>query len=383
MKVTHVLYLSEKNGQSPFSGAENHVTALVRELARRGADVELLVLLWNAGPQIDNRLEELRRAGVLVTTIARDQKHIWKGKLWRAIECWFRLYLLLRERTDRIVHAHLDLIATAFVARLAGCRTVYSIHNDEPCYQNRLWRLWLRVIDRWVVAYIAITEHVRRYYIAQSGIEKRKIVTITYGVAPVFTAARRADYAIPDDRFVVGFIGRLVRQKNVEALIEAVADMPEVCCVIVGDGELRCDLKRLAKSKRATNVKFIGAVPNAAAMLPVFDVLCLPSRWEGLGLVLMEAMLQRVPIVASRVGGIPEVLGHGRYGILYDGADVHALRRSIHFAMANPNRMRRMAAEAHIHASAHLTVEQMARRTEQFYEQVMLWKNDDRFVYST
>lgn len=371
MKVSHIIYLSEKHRGSPFGGAESHVLALVEELARRRVDVELLVLVWNPGPQISARLLALQQAGVKIRTIERDQS-TWKGRLWRALKCWVTLYIVLRRRRDRIVHAHLDLIATAVVARLAGCRTVYSIHNDEPFYRTLAWRLWLRVIDRWVVAYIAITDHVRRYYLAQSGIGASKIATIRYGLNPIAEATlSREDYAIPREGFVIGFVGRLTRQKNVHILIDAVSRLPRAHCVIVGDGELREELERLAAAKPARNVTFVGTVPNAARFLPMFDVLCLPSLWEGLGLVLIEAMLQRVPIVASRAGAIPEVLGNGRYGMLFDSNDVGALARCLRLAMRNPDKMRMLATRAFARASIDFSAAQMATRTERFYRRVL------------
>src|SRR5690606_39005970 len=105
--------------------------------------------------------------------------------------------------------------------------------------------------------------------------------------------------------------------------------LPELSFVLVGDGPLRADVERFVADAELRNVTLAGAVENASALIPLFDVLCLPSRWEGLGLVLVEAMLQRVSVVGSRGGAIPDVLGQGRYGLLFDTDDADDLARAL------------------------------------------------------
>lgn len=370
MKVSHILYLSEKNGQNPFSGAENHVMTLVRALAGRGVDTELIVLLWHPGPTIAARLAELAAAGVKVCVVERDVANIWKGRLWRALACWVALYRVLGARRDRIVHVHLDLIAVVLAARWARCRRlVVSVHNDEPVYATWRWRAWLRVVDRWTSAYIAITNHVKSYYTRQAGLAPKKIRTIYYGVPPPPPpAATRRDLEIPADRFIVGFIGRLTRQKNVELLLDAIAQLPDAFCVIVGDGELRASLESIAAARAPGNVRFLGALPDAARLMPLFDVFCLPSRWEGLGLVLIEAMLQRVPIVASNAGAIPEILGNGRFGSIFDPQDRLALVKALQQTMRCRAEIKQRAEQAYVHARSEFLVERMAARTIEVYD---------------
>lgn len=370
MKVSHILYLSEKNGQNPFSGAENHVLTLLRTLAERGVDTELIVLLWNPGPTIARRLAELREAGIKVHTIERDIAHAWKGRLWRALGCWAALARVLRDRRDRIVHIHLDLIAVVLAAVFGGCkRVVISIHNDEPCYARWRWRVWLRWIDRWTCAYIAITDHVRSYYLRQAAIVPEKIRTIYYGVEPpARSPLGRRDIGLPTDRFVVGFIGRLTHQKNIELLLDAMAQLPGAFCAIIGDGELRAHLEGLTKARALSNVRFLGAIPDAARLMPLFDVFCLPSRWEGLGLVLAEAMLQRVPIVGSRAGAIPEILGNGRFGAVIDPEDSWSLADALRHTEMCPETVKQRVENAYEHARSEFAVERMAARTIEVYQ---------------
>jgi glycosyltransferase involved in cell wall biosynthesis len=362
MAVSHILFLAGGGGRNAISGAEHHVLTLVRELASRGVDTELIVLLWANDRHIEAALARLRSAGARVVLIERRPgRHTLVSRLLRALDCWRRLSLVLRSRRDRVVHMHMELLMQVLAARLAGCRRlVMTIHNDEPHYQRPAVRAWFRLLDASGVRFIGITEHIRQYLVTAVGVPPVSVTTIRYGVTrPRGTAVSRADLGLDDDEFVVGFIGRLTRQKNIDLLIRAMAVRPAVRCVIVGDGELRHELQSLARSLGCANVTFIGAWPDAAQLMPLFDVFCLPSLWEGLGVVLLEAMLQGVPIVASRAGAIPEVLDGGRCGTLIDPSSVTSLVDGIDALRANPARRAALVATAKAHAATAFGIERM------------------------
>jgi glycosyltransferase involved in cell wall biosynthesis len=224
-------------------------------------------------------------------------------------------------------------------------------------------------MDRWTNAYIAITEHVRTYYLSLVGIAPEKMATVYYGVFPPLPSRlTRQQFGIPGDAFVVGFVGRLTEQKNVALLIKALAGLPKVVGVIVGDGELRGELEVLAANEGATNILFLGALPHADQMLPLFDVLCLPSLWEGLGLVLLEAMQRKVPIVGSEAGAIPEILARGKYGILFDPSTSASLRRALVRAQDDPDNLKIMAEMAYDYVNTTFSVGGMVAKTTRIYE---------------
>jgi len=170
------------------------------------------------------------------------------------------------------------------------------------------------------------------------------------------------------DRFVVGFVGRLAPQKNVPLLVAALKQLPDVHGVIVGDGEQRKELQALANAGGTQNIQFLGHQPNAADLMPAFDVLCLPSRFEGLGLVLVEAMLRRVGVIGSQAGAIPEILGEGRYGLLFPSGDAAGLIQAIQFAQRERAYMADMAERAFEYAQRTFSVETMTRQTLEVYE---------------
>ncbi len=372
MKISHILYLSEMPGQSAFSGAENHVMTLLPALKASGAEVELIAIIWTGGPSIQSKLDALRKQGICVAAIEREQGGRFKTRLSMALRCWLQLYRLLIQRRHRIIHVHLDLKVAIMIAWLARCsRIILSIHNDEQFYRRLFWRIWLRIINHPVKAYIAISKHVQNYYLMLSGIHPNKISTVYYGIeCPFQRRPNRQDFQIDPYAFVVGFVGRLTHQKNLKVFIDALAEMPEVTGVIIGAGELRDELESWVMQRKMRNIIFLGPVPNAVALMPLFDIFCLPSLWEGLGLVLIEAMLQKIPIVGSHAGAIPEILGDGKYGLLFDPYSPLILVEKIKFARANVQIMKQMAEEAFEYASTQFSVEQMVKRTLNVYQTV-------------
>jgi len=138
--------------------------------------------------------------------------------------------------------------------------------------------------------------------------------------------------------------------------------------VLIGDGELRHDLEALANECGA-NVRFWGPIPEAWTLMPMFDLFCLPSIFEGLGLVLVEAMLQRVPIVGSQRGAITEILGGGRYGRLCE-PDAESIAAAISSARSEQDQMRQLAQVAYEHARTAFAVPRMVAETIEQYETV-------------
>lgn len=134
--------------------------------------------------------------------------------------------------------------------------------------------------------------------------------------------------------FTIVSVGRLSPEKGLGFLLEAIAGLVEegrdVRLAILGDGSLRCELEQNARTLRiADRVLFLGYVRSAKDYLGSFNLFCMPSLTEGLPMVLLEAMAARVPVIATRVGGIPGILDFGRAGLLIEAGRVDALREAI------------------------------------------------------
>ncbi|MDO8559769.1 MAG: glycosyltransferase family 4 protein [bacterium] len=375
MRVTHVINVAEIPGRPLFSGSEQHVFVLMAEQQSRGLQVEFAPQVFRDGPNLQKKFSELQAAGITVAPTLVNGPYHWQTNL-RLLP---RLLPFFRTRRQRLIHTHLDGVdyAARFAAGLAGCRRVIStVHNNEPHYARRRERLQLQFLDRWNARYIAISECVHRYLVDRLGLPPKKIVTIYYGLpAPAAiltrTEARRRLGLDPDDpRFTVGFIGRFEPQKDPHSLLRAAAEIPELQLVMVGAGSLAVDLLRDAQRLPDGQVHFIPYRPDAADLIPAFDLLCLPSRWEGFGLVLLEAMVRNVPIAGSTAGAIPEILDHGRCGLLFDPSQPSALTTCLRYAMAQRQELSLLAQRAAAWAESRFTTAAMVEQTLTVYREV-------------
>ncbi|MEO6095947.1 MAG: glycosyltransferase [Fibrobacteria bacterium] len=373
MDVTHVIALEERPGHAPFAGAENHLFTLMEGQARAGLSVEFAPLVVNQGPVFLARFADLESKGIRVTTLPVGGPFTWKRNLGLILS----LRPFFAARRGRVIHTHLD--GADYIARTsawsAGCRSlVSSNHNNEPFYAKTYWKLKLRLLDRLNGHYIAISDLIRDYLIGTVGLPAAKITTIRYGVnvptAPGDRRTLRDSLGLPQDAFVVGFVGRLEPQKNIPLLLEAARAVPGLRVVIVGGGSLDASLRDLAKANPPGQVSFTGYRPDGAALMPAFDLFCLPSKWEGLGLVLLEAMVNGVPIAGSRAGAIPEILSQGRYGWLFDPGDAKGLAAILSRAQSDPDALHTLAEDASAHVRREFTVETMVTRTSEIYERV-------------
>jgi glycosyltransferase involved in cell wall biosynthesis len=248
--------------------------------------------------------------------------------------------VLKRKKAD-IIHTFLfraNLIGR-ISAQFAGKPIVISslrTMEEEKKYQLFLERITSFMVDK----YIAVSERVKEHAIRNSKIPPDKIITIYNGVRPWGDrtavdpgAMRRALGIAPSDR-VVMVIGRLRKEKGHSFLIDGINEVrkriPEVKLIIAGDGEeeekLKAQVKRLSLSD---TVVFAGLRRDIPELLTIAELVVLPSLWEGMPNCLLEAMNTGKPVVATTVGGIPEVVQNGETGILVPPRDSHALTEAI------------------------------------------------------
>lgn len=238
-----------------------------------------------------------------------------------------------------VVHAHNPqaLIYAALAGKAAGATVVYTCHGQNSLAAGRLWltRLASLAIDAYVGVSPRIVERARRYHECPAA----KLLVIENGVdlsafRPEADTRRqvRAALGLPAGAWVVGTVGRLVDDKNPGLLLRAALPLlgPDARLVFVGDGPLGPDLQAVASRHTAGHcVSFLGARHDVPRLLAAFDVFALSSRTEGLPLALLEAMAAALPIVATAVGGVPDVVRDGRSARLVPSADEAALREAL------------------------------------------------------
>ncbi len=175
---------------------------------------------------------------------------------------------------------------------------------------------------------------------------------------------------------MVGTITRLVWKRGHEELLEAAALVargePTARLLVVGDGPLRSTLEQKVKELGLNGtVRFLGAVPRAARLLPHFNIFVLSSVWEGMSNGLLEAMAAGRPVVATRVGGNPEVVVDGVSGLLVPPRDPQAMADAVLRLLREPELARRMGEAASRRVEKEFSLPRMVHRMESLYDEML------------
>jgi glycosyltransferase involved in cell wall biosynthesis len=229
---------------------------------------------------------------------------------------------------------------------------------------------------------IAGSYAIREKLIAQKIAAADRVTTIHYGVdfrrfeALPDREAMRRELGLPLGAPVVATACRLEPQKGLGYLQEAFRrvcrEMPGAILLIAGTGPLEEPMRAFAaRHGLADNFRFLGWRSDVPRLLAAVDVFALASLWEAFGLVFAEAGLARVPVAATRVEGIPEVVRDGETGILVPPEDAGALADAILLLLRDRDLAARMAAAGHAHVRANFGVERMVDRHVELYEQVL------------
>jgi len=240
----------------------------------------------------------------------------------------------------------------SLAAERAGIqKIIYTAHGfvfNEPLgwLRKKLYMLAERVNAKHVSKIITVSEHDKKTG-ATAGIPAHKMITIHNGASfrdDYFLSRAAArdelrayiDIVIPKNAVIIGCIANFYHSKGIDILLKSMARRDEHA-IIIGDGENRKALEALIKKLRLTDtVSLPGVIPNASRLLRAFDVFVLPSRKEGLPYVLLEASAARVPVVATEVGGIPEVIQDGINGYLVRPNDPKELQKALQRALEKP-----------------------------------------------
>ena len=230
-------------------------------------------------------------------------------------------------------------------------------------------RLLKRLTAPRLAAHVAVGGRAAREVEQLSGLRAGSIRSIPNGV-PI--PGRENVIRPADADFVVGAVGRFHAQKAFDVLIRAVAQLPGAHLVLVGDGVERMALERLAADLGISDrVVVTGWSETAAACLPSFDVVAIPSRYEGLPLVLLEAMLSGCAIVATGVGSILDAVQDGQTGLVVPVDNADALADALRRLRDDPGLRLRLGAAAARSAEQQFTATAMAQAYERLYAEIL------------
>jgi len=293
----------------------------------------------------------------------------------------FRLVRLLRR--DRVTILHSFLFHPNVIGRLAGglARTPIVISSARVAEPTRPWRLWLEGLTSPLMdVETCVSDSVRRFMHARAHIPWRKLVTIRNGVDfSRFTLGRteaRAALNLPGDVPVVLFVGRFEHQKGVDLLPSiaktVLAGVPSARFLLVGAGPLQDAVQQEFQRLGISNsVEFLGKRDDIPTLLAASDVLILPSRWEGLANVILEAHAARTPVVATDVEGTQEVIQTGVTGIVVPPEQPDLFAQAILDLLRDPEKRQALASAAYSRAGECFSVEQMAHSNHLLYEQFL------------
>ena len=345
MKVLHVHRIGG------IGGSERHLLTLLPALAERGVEVRFLGLDDSA--RAPEPFYEQLTVPFERLPAPRDVDPALAVRVARAA------------RQADLVHTH--LVHADVYGALGARRLVSTKHNDDP-FRTGPFRFVERAVTLRAGRVVAITHALAGFLVDRVGLPPEKVTTIHYGLDDLPQAwGENGPSPVSDDARVVLAVCRLEPQKGVDVAIRALPRVrerhPRAELVVLGEGPERPALERLARDLDLP-VHLLGRVPDVAAWLRRADLLVHPVRWEGFGLALLEAMLASLPIVATNVSSIPEIVVDGETGRLVPPDDAAALAEAVAAVLDDPQGYGEAGREQ---ARAAFSIARMADRTLEVY----------------
>jgi len=362
-----------------------HVTLSFGHGGRREAISELCRGLRTLG--VTNRLcclenfdsTESERAPSFADSIELKRHHLLDWSAFRRL----RDYCL--DNAIDIVHAHDAASEAASVLALPRryppiLMTFHRTRNFESARPRDRLRNALAGLR--VGAVVTASEERRRHYLENNHVRTAKVQCIPLGIDlsrfrpdADRRAAKRNKLGVADGQVLIGTVGHFGPEKGVDLAIDAFQMFldahpnSDARLVVLGTGSEQGErfVRSRVHERNAARIKFVGFQPAPEEWFPAFDLLMHGARNEAFGLVLAEAMACGVPIVASRVGGIPEVVDDGGSGYLADAADASSLANALGKALTTPGWRERAAANALARANTEFGSERYARRYFDLY----------------
>lgn len=355
--------------------------------------------LENVIVQLINRLPPARFEHVVLalTTVSEFRQRIARPDVrfialhkppGHAVPLYPRLYRLLRELRPHVLHtcnlAALEVVPLAWLARVplrVHAEHGWDAHDPQGC--NPRYQRLRRLYRPFVSHYVAVSRDLDDYLGRAVGVPARRRSLIANGVdTDTFAPAQEVPRAVPGCPFeprrhwLVGTVGRLQTVKNqpllAHAFVRALQDNPAMRdtarLVIVGEGPLRAEVERVLAEAGMTDLAWLpGARADVADVLRSLDLFVLPSRAEGTSCTLQEAMASGLPVVATAVGGTPDLVQEGSTGHLVPPDDEQALADAMAHAFENPDAAACQGQAGREYAMRQFAMDAMVRQYQQLF----------------
>jgi glycosyltransferase involved in cell wall biosynthesis len=346
-----------------IGGAESSTRNLIKCLSEMRPEFEVdLITLY----QVGHFGEQLKQEGFSVRCLEARSKY--------DLQAVQRLVQLVDRGSYELVHVH--LFPASYAAALSSCfvrdpKWIFSEHN---VWNRRREYSFFRWIDRAVYSrfskVVAVSHIVTEALLKWLPSLSAQVVTIPNGVV----VPQRAKIWRRDCQQVrLLFAGRLEPAKGVDLLLEALSSLlsSDFKLLIAGDGSQRHALEQLTVSYGLSEkVEFLGVRHDLSDVMCSVDCFVAPSRWEGLPMVILEAMALGLPVIASDVGGIPEVVEHELSGYLVPSGDLCHLRRQLQEVIEQPQVLESLGREARAKILAEYSIPVIAQRFASLYESI-------------
>ena len=347
-------------------GAERALVELAIRLDPRAWRVSVIGL----GPE-GALVQPLRDAGIDVECLGVSPR--------RPVRALTRLVKALRKRRPRLVQSflfHANLAARLARPFVGPYAVVAGLRVAE---RGKRWHLTL---DRWTSGlcdrWVCVSQGVRRHAIDEGGLNPDRLVVIPNGVnldrfqnaVPV----ARSELGAPNDARIALFVGRIDPQKGWRVLLEAMNSAmirsSTWRLIMVGDGPERDDLQARLQQDSDSRTRWLGRRDDVPALLAAADLLILPSLWEGMPNVVLEAMAAGKPVIATDVEGSQELVAPGETGWLVPAGDSQALASALNEADADPSRLSRFGANAQRFVAEHCSWDRVAEAYERLWTEL-------------
>jgi len=367
-KILHIITLSE------WGGAQQVCYDIVTSLKDSKLTVE--VACAPGGELVDR----LRDQGIHVHTINRLRRDVSPLNDLRAL---FALYRIMGEGRYDLIHCHST--KAGILGRLGAMLTsdsiiMFTAHGWVFTEDQAYWKRWFlaqleRLLAKVATKIICVSAYDRDLALHFKVSCPAKLIVICNGIDPYpFSQAQGSELRqqwATGRAPVLAFVGRLAPQKDPLTLLEATRQLSEVKLLLVGDGPLRAEVERFIRENGLVNrVLLTGVRADIPDILAASDVFVSPSRWEGLPLAVIEAMMAGLPVVATRVGGVPELVEDGVTGFLVSPRDPEALTAAIQKLLDNEDLRCKMGQLGRRKALSHFTLERMLAQTQEVYQKV-------------
>lgn len=364
-----------------ISGSGIHALITLKGLDRSKYEVEFACAPGGA------LIEEVLEQGITFRPIKHFVQPVSPLDDIRAL--WEMIYLLKHQNYD-IIHTHNS--KAGFIARLAAkisgvpiiVHTIhgFAFHEFENPPRQKLFILLERFAGRFADKLITVSEPLKEWGLRLGIASKDKYVTIYDGIdiegfrSNFDLAKKKKEFGIPQTNLVVGAVSKLWEGKGHRQILQAakkvIAEIPNVTFMFVGQGYLEDELKQLSEELGLRDhVIFTGFRHDIPEVTAIFDIAILASFFEGLGRVLLEAMACGVPTVATRVGGIVDVVDDAKTGILVEPGDVSSLASAIIRLLKDKDLRERLGKAGKEKIDSKFSAKTMVRRIEEVYDDLL------------